>query len=191
MMWALISSRPNSNTWNRPTGPAPTMTASVSITLAWGSMVLSDQLRQLAGLVFPFVGIGRRGLALGDARPVLRQIGVELDHVLLIAGHVFLRHDRVDRALGNAHRAIDALIGSDGEEVRPFAEAVDRTHVDAVGVLAADARFGDDVGHDEARSVEWRAVPRANQKILRVRCCHTGHGGVSAGPLRGIQRYGP
>ena len=31
MMWALISSSPSSNTWNRPTGPAPTITASVSI----------------------------------------------------------------------------------------------------------------------------------------------------------------
>src|SRR5436190_12305780 len=106
MMWALISSRPSSNTWNRPTGPAPTMTASVSIgpscepavleisRLALGSMVwvLAFQLRQLAGLVFPFVGIRQRRLALGDARPAFREIGIQLDHVLLVAGHVFLRH---------------------------------------------------------------------------------------------------
>src|SRR5688500_12938098 len=119
MMWALISSRPSSNTWNSPTGPAPTMTASVSI----GSMRLLQQFRQLAGLVFPVVGVGQRGLALGDARPMLRQLGVQLDHVLLVARHVLLRHDRVDRALGNAHGAVDALVGVDREEVRAFAEA--------------------------------------------------------------------
>src|SRR5882762_1518777 len=170
MMWALISRRPNSNTWNSPTGPAPTMTASVSIgpscesavfeisTLTFGSMVsvgvLLEQLRQLAGLVFPLVGIGQRGLAFGDARPVLREFGVQLDHVLLIARNILLRHDRVDWALGDAHRAVDAFIGVDGQEVRTFAEAVDRAHVDAVGVLAADARFGDDVGHGLARCCE-------------------------------------
>src|SRR3990167_11277304 len=116
-MWALISSRPSSNTWNRPTGPAPTMTASVSIgpsceaavvamfTSGLGSMGagLLLQFRQLAGAVFPVVGIGQRGLALGDAGPHLRELRVQRDHVLLVAGHVFLRHDRVDRALRDAH----------------------------------------------------------------------------------------
>src|SRR3954468_6134722 len=105
MMWALISSRPSSKTWNRPTGPAPTMTASVSMgpscepavfeisTLAFGSMSgqvkgwagLLDQFGQLARLVFPLVGVRQRGLALGDAGPVLRQVGVDLDHVDLVA----------------------------------------------------------------------------------------------------------
>src|SRR5688500_19045680 len=121
MMCALISSRPSSKTWNRPTGPAPTMTASVSIGPSWlaavllissfncGSIVRSlHQLFELVFLVGPFVGVGQRGFALGDARPLLGQLGVELNEVLLIAGHVFFRHDRVDRAFRNAHRAIDA-----------------------------------------------------------------------------------
>src|SRR3954464_8306399 len=84
---ALISSRPSSNTWNSPTGPAPTMTASVSIGpscaaavlitswLSRGSMNLvsssADQLVELARLVLPFVGVGQRRLALGDALPAL------------------------------------------------------------------------------------------------------------------------
>ena len=67
--------------------------------------------------------------------------------VLLVAGHVFLRHDRVDRALGDAHGAVDALVRVDRQEVRALAEAVDRTHVHAIGVLAADAGFENDVGH--------------------------------------------
>ena len=76
-----------------------------------------------------------------------RQLGVELDHVLLVAGDVFLGNDRVDRALRDADGAVDALVGIDGQEVRAFTEAVDRADIDAVGVLAADARFEDDVGH--------------------------------------------
>jgi hypothetical protein len=60
----------------------------------------------------------------------------------LVAGHVFLGQDGVDRALGDAHRAVDALVGVDGQEVRALAEAIDRADIDAVGVLAADARFG-------------------------------------------------
>src|SRR5262245_41621577 len=121
MTWALISSSPSSNTWNSPTGPAPMITASVSIgpgctvavcatavstfmSIGWRIRrgVSANQLRQLVFAVLPFVGVGRRRLALGDARPLLRQLGVELDEVLLLLRHVFLRQDRVDRALGDA-----------------------------------------------------------------------------------------
>src|SRR6185503_2805388 len=85
MTCALISSRPSSNTWNRPTGPAPTMTASVSIGAAALLIAPSaDQLGQLVLAILPFVGVGQRGLALGDARPLLRQIGVELHEVQLV-----------------------------------------------------------------------------------------------------------
>jgi hypothetical protein len=71
----------------------------------------------------------------------------DLDERELVAGHVFLGQDGVDRALGDAHRAVDALVGIDGQEIRALAEAIDRANIDAIGVLAADARFGDDVGH--------------------------------------------
>src|SRR6478735_5102318 len=162
MTWALISSSPSSNTWNRPTGPAPTMTASVSIgpscaaavlSTSWfscGSMVLSaDELLQLVRLVLPFVGIGRSGLALGDAFPArgLRELHVELDEAHLVRRHVLFGVDRVDRALGDADRAVDAFVRVDHQHVRPFAEAVHGADVHAVGVLAADTGFGDDVGH--------------------------------------------
>src|SRR3990167_4808982 len=170
MMCALISSRPSSKTWNRPTGPAPTITASVSIgpscapavratsSFNFGSMVsgppggpavaLLDQLVELAGAVLPLIGVGQRRLALGDAGPFLGQVGVQLDHVLLVAGHVLLGDDRIHRALGDADGTVDALVGIDGEEILALAEAVDRTDVHAVGVLAADAGFEDDVGHE-------------------------------------------
>src|SRR6478672_7603010 len=101
MTWALISRRPSSNTWNRPTGPAPTMTASVSmgpscaaavLITSWlsrGSMDLvscsADQLTQLARLVFPLVGVGQRRLAFGDALPAL---GLGQLRVQLGEGHL-------------------------------------------------------------------------------------------------------
>ena len=53
---------------------------------------LLDQLVELARAVFPFLGIGQRGLALGDAGPLLGQVGVQLDHVLL--------HGRLFQMLG-------------------------------------------------------------------------------------------
>src|ERR1043165_1451307 len=116
MMWALISSRPSSKTWKRPTGPAQTMTASVSMAsglISTACMRSADQFGQLARLVLPLVGVGQGGLAPGDAGPVLGQVGIDLDHVDLIARHILLRHDGVDRALGDAHGAIDALVGVD------------------------------------------------------------------------------
>jgi hypothetical protein len=95
------------------------------------------------------VSVGHGGLALGDAFPTRQQgqLGVELGHVLLVRGQVFFGVDRVDRALGNAHGAIDALVGVDGQKVGAFTEAVDRANVHTVGVFALDAGFGNNVGH--------------------------------------------
>jgi hypothetical protein len=55
--------------------------------------------------------------------------------------------DRLGRAFRLAHAAIDALVGMDDEHVLAFIEAVDRTHLDAIHVLALDAIVGDDIGH--------------------------------------------
>jgi hypothetical protein len=68
--------------------------------------------------------------------------------VLLVGGQVFFGINGVDRALGDAHGAVDALIGVDGQEVGAFAEAVHRANVHTVGVFALDTGFGNNVGHD-------------------------------------------
>src|SRR5690606_11012819 len=69
-------------------------------------------------------------------------------HEMLLAGrHVVFRIDRADRALGLAQGAVDALDRIDHQEVRALVEAVDRAHLDAVGVLPLDAVLGDDEGH--------------------------------------------
>ncbi|CAG9241758.1 hypothetical protein PCAR4_110013 [Paraburkholderia caribensis] len=103
--------------------------------------------RQLFLHVLEFVGFGQRRFGLGDARPCLRELGIELREVLLVAGHVFFRVDGVHRAFRNAHRAVDAFIRVDREEVGTFAKAVHRAHIDAVGIAALDAAFGHNVSH--------------------------------------------
>src|SRR4029453_6688736 len=112
--------------------------------------------------LFPLVRIGRRRLALDDWLPDLRELGVERGELRLIGRDVVLREDRLHRALGHAQRAVDALIRIDDQEVRPFAEAIDRADVDAVGILAADAGFGDDVSH-------WLRRPATKRLILANR----------------------
>ena len=98
--------------------------------------------------VFPVIRIWQTRLGLGNRRPVTRQFDVQFDELLLIRGHIFLRKDRVDRAFGDAHCAIDALVRVDRKKIRAFAEAIYRAHIYAVGVTAADAGFGNNVGHD-------------------------------------------
>src|SRR5487761_2248408 len=109
------------------------------------------QVLELVGNVLPLVRILRRRLALDDRFPELGEVGVERGELPLLVRNIVLGEDRLDRALRNAERAIDALVGIDDEEVGALAEAIDGAYVDAVGVLAADAAFGDDVGHDSER----------------------------------------
>ncbi|MCY1555854.1 hypothetical protein D9M68_925500 [compost metagenome] len=98
----------------------------------------------------PLVGVRQGQLGAGDRFPLAGELRVQRDEALLIGGHIVLGVDGRDRALGHAHRAVDAFVGVDGEEVRPFPKGIDRADVHAVGVLAAYAGFGDDKGHDGA-----------------------------------------
>jgi hypothetical protein len=78
--------------------------------------------------------------------------------VLLVSGNVFLGINCVHRALWNANRAVDALIGVYGQEIRTFAKAVYGADVDAVGVLAFDTSFGDGMGHVEMQRVSEKSL---------------------------------
>src|SRR6266705_1558030 len=108
---------------------------------------LALQELQLVLHVLPLVGVLGSGFGVGDHGPDLRELGVERGEFLLLLGHVFLGHDRVHRTLGDADRAINALVRVDHQHIRPLVEAIDGAHIDAVGILALDAAFGDDVGH--------------------------------------------
>lgn len=100
-----------------------------------------------------------------DRRPFLGQLGIQLDEDLLILRHVLLGHDGIDRALGDADRAIDAFIGIDGEEVGAFTETVDGADIDTIGVSAANTVFGYDVRHDGPSP--WHADVRKAKGVFR------------------------
>nr|GEU28069.1 hypothetical protein [Tanacetum cinerariifolium] len=119
--------------------------------------VLAYQQVQLVFDVLELVRFRQRGDRLGDRRPVARQVGIELDVLLLVARDVFLGINRIDRALGHAHGAVDALVRVDGKEVRSRAETIYRANIDAVRITAADARFGDNVSHNSPINVgaQW------------------------------------
>jgi hypothetical protein len=66
------------------------------------------------------------------------------------------RENRFNRARRHARAAVDALVGVNVQHlgrlklgfVLAWMNAVDRTDIDARGVLGADARFADDIRHD-------------------------------------------
>src|SRR5882762_9389010 len=99
-----------------------------------------------------------RFFLLRNHRPLLGELGIQLLEMLLTRGQLLLGEDRLDRAFRLAQGAVDALLGIDGEEVRPLVEAVDRANLDAIHVLALDAAFGDDKSH----SVSSRGAVRAH-----------------------------
>src|SRR3546814_17547403 len=81
--------------------------------------------------------------------------------MLLAARDIVLWIDRAYRAFGHAQGAVDAAFRVDDEEIRALVEAVHRANLHAIGVLAVDAVFGDDVGHgarDRKSVVEGKSV---------------------------------
>jgi hypothetical protein len=98
--------------------------------------------------------------------------------MLLFSRQIFFRIDGVYRALGYAYCAVNAQLGVDGEKIRAFNKAIYRTDIYAVGVFAADAAFGYNVGHiflnsisswSETFEVYWHIlVPRRSSEGVPV-----------------------
>jgi hypothetical protein len=132
-----------------------------------GDRELTDELREFAGFVFPFVGVRQRGLALGNALPARQfgQFSIEFNHMLLVFGSIFFRINGIGRAFWNADRAIDTFIGVNNQKIRAFAEAVNGANIHTVGIFALDTGFGDDMGHDELNKVK-RNVRDALEVLL-------------------------
>jgi hypothetical protein len=86
--------------------------------------------------------------------------------VLLVGGQVFLGIDGIHGAFWDAHGAVNALIGVDGQEVGAFAKAIHRANVHTVGVFALDTGFGNNVGHD-GLGIKKSAGGLAQTSILR------------------------
>src|SRR5690606_870004 len=68
--------------------------------------------------------------------------------LLLLRRQHLLVEDGFHRTFGDADTAVDADFRIDDEKIGTLVEAFDRADRDAVRVLAADARFADDVCHD-------------------------------------------
>src|SRR3954463_7514420 len=60
----------------------------------------------------------------------LEHVAIDLNVFLQVAGHILFGKNRRNRAFGLARAAIDTLVRVDEELVRPFVDAIDRTHVD-------------------------------------------------------------
>jgi hypothetical protein len=127
---------------------AATPRKGVQTPLESGAVRLTHQLVELFLDVFPLLRFGQCCLGLRNRRPGARKVDVDLDEVHLIGRHVFLGEDGVHRALGHANGAIDALVGVDDQEIWAFPETIYRAYINAIGVATADARFGDNVGHN-------------------------------------------
>ena len=99
--------------------------------------------------IFEGVGVSWGGFLGRDIRPCFREFPVYFQP-LLCAG-LSIRLDCVNRALGLANTAVDALVGMDDEHILAFVETVDRTNFNTIGVFALDTVFIDDVGHASFR----------------------------------------
>jgi len=97
--------------------------------------------------VFPVAGISKRGFRFGDRWPLFGKFVVEGNKWLLITRNIILRINRIHWALWNADCAINAFIGINCKKIGSFSKAVNGTHINAIGVLATNAGFSNNVGH--------------------------------------------
>ena len=102
---------------------------------------------ELVGHADKSVGIGRCRLLPRYVGPNFRILAVEVEP--LFESRLRIRLDRINRAFRLANTTIDAFVRVDDEHVLTLVEAVYRTHLDTVSVLAADTALVDDVGHIE------------------------------------------
>jgi hypothetical protein len=118
--------------------------------------------------VFPLIRIGQSRDGLGNRRPTACQFNIQFDEWLLIGWNIFFGEDRVGRAFWNADRAIDAFIRIDREEIRPYAETIYRAHIYAVGVSAADAIFGNNMGHDSPIGKFFESILKPGRNLMAI-----------------------
>ena len=97
------------------------------------------------GFVFMGLRVGQSRALGRQVRPLVRILTVQLEPFL--QAWLRIRLDGIDRALRFADAAINAFVRVDDEHVLALVEAVDRAHLDTIGVLALDALVVDDVSH--------------------------------------------
>ena len=117
---------------------------------------------ELVRFTFPFLCVSWRGLLDGDIGPLLGEFSVDPQPLFHTRFGVSL--DRIDRALGLAHAAIDALIRVDDEHVLTLVEAIHGADFHTIHQLAFDAALIDDVGQLSVLSAD-----RSGELIRDVR----------------------
>lgn len=106
---------------------------------------IKNSCSELFGLTLAAFGI-ERGLLGADNRVVFGFLVLfDPDFVLGWIRHV--REDRFNRTFRQTGIAIDADIGIDQKQIRPFVEGLNRANRGAIGVFAFNTRFGNDVCH--------------------------------------------
>src|SRR6266446_4036162 len=110
---------------------------------------------------------GQRILLLVDVGPLRRELRVQRGVLLPLLGKVVLWEDGLGRTDRLAGAAVDALVGMDDEEIGAFVEAVHGTDGHAVGVLAKDARLGNDEGHGPSTRRVFRCSLTRNLSRLQ------------------------
>src|SRR5689334_5091916 len=109
-----------------------------------------EELLELIWHPIPVLAV-RRGLPFDrNVRPALGILGVKFQPFFEAGFGVGFYG--LGWAFGLANTAINALIGVDDEHIFTLVEAVDRTYLHAVQVLAFDAVFYNDVGHSPLRA---------------------------------------
>lgn len=83
---------------------------------------------------------------------LLEVLGVLGHEARPLAGDIRVGEDRLNRALGLAGSAIDALVRVDVVLILTLVNAVDGAHFDAARILCVDAGLNDDVGHGSCTS---------------------------------------
>jgi len=98
------------------------------------------------GDVLKVIGVGRIRFLPRDIRPSRRILAIEFEP--LLGGGLTVWNDRLYRAFRLAYAAIDAFVRVDYQHILALIEAVDGADFDAIHIFAADAGFGDNIGHD-------------------------------------------
>ena len=76
---------------------------------------------------------------------------------------------RIGWAFCHAHRAVDTFVRINDQEIGASTEAVHRADIHAIGIAAADAGFGHNVGHNSPIfKIRGLAQPDRRKHMLRL-----------------------
>src|SRR5882757_6690256 len=99
--------------------------------------LLGEEFLEFAFHALEILGVGRGVLLLGDVRPALGVLGIDLEP--LLQARFGVRLDGIGRTFGLTDAAIDAFVGMDDQHVLALVETVDGADFNAVGIFAFDA----------------------------------------------------